>query len=373
MPDSLNVLEWTYLGNPVTAWLIAVAAFAGTIAIVLLARRYLFTRFEDHAARTATRVDDAIVEILRRTGFFLALVLAVAIAVHLLLVEPVILSRVRRVVLLALLVQAGLWGNGLFDVWIERYTRERITVDAGSVTTIRALLLLAKLLLWSVLLLLAMANVFDVNISALLTGLGIGGIAVALAVQNILGDLFASLSIVLDKPFVVGDFIIVDGLPGTVEDIGLKTTRVRALSGEQLIFSNTDLLKARIRNFKRMSERRIVFSVGIEYGTPVAKVEQVPQMIRDIITRTPNTRLDRSHFFSYGDSSLVIETAYFVLSPEYVTYMDIQQSINLEIARRFEALGINFAFPTRTVIVRQEQVAAAARTLLTDGVDAPGR
>ncbi len=354
MPDSLNVLEWTYLSNTVSVWLLALGAFAATIAIVLLVRRYLFTRLEAHALRTTNRIDDVIVEILRRTGFFLALVLAIALAVHLLAVDPVILTRIRRVVLLALLIQVGLWGNGLFDVWAERYTRERLAVDAGSVTTIKALILLAKLLLWSVLLLMALANVFNVNITALITGLGIGGIAVALAVQNILGDLFASLSIVLDKPFVVGDFIIVDNLPGTVEDIGLKTTRVRALSGEQLIFSNTDLLKARIRNFKRMSERRILFSIGIEYGTPIALVEQVPMIIRELVDATPNTRLDRTHFASYGDSALLFETVYYVLSSEYGMYMDIQQSLNFGIARRFEALGISFAFPTRTVILKHE-------------------
>lgn len=190
-----------------------------------------------------------------------------------------------------------------------------------------------------------------VNITGLVAGLGIGGIAVALAVQNILGDLLASLSIVLDKPFVIGDFIVVDSLSGTIEHIGLKTTRIRSLSGEQLIFSNNDLLKTRIRNYKRMSERRIVFSFGIIYQTPTEKLKNVNKIVRDIIEKTENARFDRVHFKEYGDSSLNFEVVYFVIDPDYNIYMDVQESINLEIFRQFGEEGIEFAYPTQTLYV----------------------
>jgi small-conductance mechanosensitive channel len=197
-------------------------------------------------------------------------------------------------------------------------------------------------------------NIPGVEITALVASLGIGGIAVALAVQNILSDLFASLSIVLDKPFVIGDFIIVDNCLGTVEHIGLKTTRLRSLSGEQLVFSNNDLLKSRVRNYKRMAERRVVFSVGVTYQTPLEKLERIPTLIRDTIEAQPAVRFDRAHFQGYGDFALNFEVVYYVLDPDYNRYMDIQQGINLGIYSSFAEEGIEFAYPTRTLYIAGE-------------------
>ena len=178
--------------------------------------------------------------------------------------------------------------------------------------------------------------------------------AVALAVQNILGDLFASLSIVLDKPFVLGDFLIVDEHLGTVEYIGLKSTRLRSLWGEQIVFSNADLLKSRLRNFGRMFERRIVFPVGVTYQTPRDKLEAIPGIIREAIQAQEKTRFDRSHFKEFGDFSINFESVYYVLVPDYNLYMDIQQAINLQIHKRFEEEGIEFAYPTQTLFVVRE-------------------
>jgi len=201
-------------------------------------------------------------------------------------------------------------------------------------------------------LLMALEN-FGVNITTFITGLGVGGVAVALAVQNILGDLFASLSIVLDKPFVIGDSLAVGEFQGTVEHVGLKTTRLRSLGGEQLIFSNGELTKSRMRNYGRMAERRVVFKIGVTYDTPREKLAQIPAWIKQIITEQPQTRVDRSHFAAYGDFALTFETVYYVLSPDYNTYMDIQQTINLKIHERFEKEGIEFAFPTQTLILER--------------------
>jgi len=184
--------------------------------------------------------------------------------------------------------------------------------------------------------------------------LGIGGIAVALALQNILGDLFASLSITFDKPFVIGDFIVVDDFEGDVEDIGLKSTRVRSLSGEELIFSNTDLLNSRIRNYKRLEKRRISFIIGVIYGTPVEKLKKIPSIIEDIITPIENADFERAHLKTLGDYSLDYSVVYYVLQQEYATYMDIQQVINLEIYQRFEEEGIEFAYPTQTIMLESE-------------------
>jgi small-conductance mechanosensitive channel len=200
-----------------------------------------------------------------------------------------------------------------------------------------------------------------IEVTALIAGLGIGGIAVALATQNILGDLFASLLIVLDKPFVLGDFIVVGDFVGHVEKIGLKTTRLRSLSGEQLVVSNNDLLQSRLRNFKRMIERRVLFTVGVTYDTPLEKLAAVPGMIREIIESQPDVRFDRSHFKEFGSYSLNFETVYFVLSPEFGRYMDRQQAINLAIYDRFAQNEIKFAYPTQTLFLEQPTPASELR------------
>ncbi len=207
-----------------------------------------------------------------------------------------------------------------------------------------------RLVIWSLAFVVLLSNL-GVDVTALVAGLGIGGVAVAFALQNILSDLFASLSIVLDRPFEVGDFIIVGDVQGNVEHIGVKTTKIRSLSGEQILLANSDLLGSRIRNFKRMRERRVVFNVGIVYETPREKVAQVPTWIKDIILTDPLARYDRAHFRSFGDFSLNIEVVYFVLSAEFLIYMETQQSMNLKIMDKFAAEGVEFAYPTQVVHV----------------------
>ena len=252
------------------------------------------------------------------------------------------------------LIQAGLLGSRGIELWLNRYRSRKLEVDAASVTTFGAVAFIGRILMWAIIVLVALANM-GVDVTALVAGLGVGGIAVALAVQNVLGDLFASFSIVLDKPFVIGDFIIVGDHLGTVEHVGLKTTRIRSLSGEQLVFSNTDLLGSRIRNFKRMYERRVVFALGVVYQTPAKLLEKIPSMLRQIVESREQVRFDRAHFKDFGPHSLNFEIVYWVLTPDYTIYMDIQQEINLEIYRRFEQEGIDFAYPTQTLHIRQEE------------------
>ena len=262
------------------------------------------------------------------------------------------LTLVGTLLTVALIVQIGEWGNRLITFWMERYRAERLEQDAASVTTAQAVGFVGRLILWSVVGLLLLDN-FGIDVTALIAGVGVAGIAIGLALQNVLGDLFASLSIVVDQPFVVGDFLIIDGYLGAVEHIGLKTTRIRSLGGEQIVFSNADLLSSRIRNYKRMQERRIVFTVGVTYQTPHEQVAAIPDMLRKAVEAESDVRFDRAHFKEYGDSSLVYEVVYYVLSPDYNVYMDRQQAINLTIHRRFQEEGIDFAYPTRTLHVRQ--------------------
>lgn len=260
-----------------------------------------------------------------------------------------------------LVSQIAMWGNRMITVSVERaFERQRETNPAAA-THLMLAGLVGRIVLWSIAVLVTLDNL-GFNITTLMASLGIGGIAVALAVQNILGDIFSSVSIALDKPFVIGDFIVVDNFMGTVEYVGMKTTRLRSLGGEQIVFSNTELLKNRIRNYKRMQERRVAFEFGIAYETPIREVERIPQLVREIVSRDrSDTRFDRAHFKSYGDSALLFEVVYYVLDPDYNKYMDIQQEINLALLRAFRERGIAFAYPTRTL-----HVVPAAEQALAD-------
>lgn len=281
------------------------------------------------------------------------------LAVSLFIASPVvefpdgkIADRVGKLVFTAIILQVAVWADVLIALFLDRYMVRRLATDAASATMMSTLTFLARVAVWSLTVLWILENL-DAHVSTLVAGLGIGGVAVALAAQNVLGDLFASLAIVLDKPFVLGDFIAVEDFLGAVEHIGVKTTRLHSLSGEQLVFSNSDLLKGRIRNYKRMYERRIQFSFGVEYGTSYEKMTAVPGMIRDAIAAAGSTRFDRAHFKSFGDSALVFEAVYYVLSPDYNLYMDIQQAINLALLKRFAEQGVQFAFPTQTLYVHK--------------------
>ncbi|MCI0706690.1 MAG: mechanosensitive ion channel family protein [Ignavibacteriae bacterium] len=349
----LKFLEHVYWGNSVQTWLIAIGIAALSMFVLEILKRVAARRLKAFAETTATDVDDLAADLLERIRFLSFFVVSIYIASFSLKLRESVTDVLGIALVVALLLQGGIWGNSIINYWVARTVKQRMQRDAANATTLTALGYLGKIVLWTVVLLVGLDNM-GVDITALVAGLGVGGIAVALALQNILGDLFASLSIVLDKPFVIGDFIIVDTYMGTVEHIGLKTTRIRSLSGEQVIFSNGDLLKSRVRNFKRMYERRIVFTVGVTYQTPHDKLAEIPKMIRAIIESQRKTRFDRSHFMSYGDSSLVFETVYFVLDADYNIYMDIQQAINLAIFKRFEEENIQFAYPTRTVVIQQD-------------------
>jgi small-conductance mechanosensitive channel len=349
----MTFLEDVYLGNSILTWLIAVGVAILAFLCLLFLRKILRSRLHRLAKATETDLDDLVVDLIKRTKTILLLAIALFIGSFVLSLPERTSAIIARITTLVFLLQAGIWASAILVYLISRNVRQKMVDDPATATTISAMDFLAKMALWSVVLLLALENLgFD--ITALVAGLGVGGIAIALAVQNILSDLFASLSIVLDKPFVIGDFIIVDSLLGTVEHVGLKTTRLRSLSGEQLVFSNADLLRSRIRNYKRMFERRVVFTIGVTYQTPYEKLERIGSMIREIITAEADTRFDRAHFQAYGDSSLNFEVVYFVLKPDYNLYMDIQQRINLALYRKFEEEGIEFAYPTRTLYIQSQ-------------------
>ena len=330
------------------AWLIAAAVVLGLTLLTRLVQHVIVTRVGSWASRTRFRTDDLVVDLVRRISLFFLL----AAYANLSRVSVAVPSGIRTVLhwlfIVACVYQAGVWANGVIEYLLAR-RRADPDYDGGMATTLSALGFGARVLLWSALILLGLQNA-GVNVSAALTGLGIGGIAVALAVQNILSDLFASVAIVLDRPFVIGDFITVGDLSGTVEHIGVKTTRVRSLYGEQLVLANSQLLQSSIKNYKRMQERRVTFGFGVTYDTPRGVVARIPAMVRAAVEHQPDVRFDRAHFKGFGDSALNFEIVFYVLSAEFNRYMDIQQAINLEIMEQFEREEIEFAFPTRTLL-----------------------
>jgi len=349
----MDFLEDIVLGNPIKQWLVAVGIVLFGVALLYALRSIVLGRLQKIAAKTTTDFSDIVVRMLRKTHFFFFLILVLYVATFFLTLPENVVGIIEKVVIVVILLQGARWGNATIAYWVDRTTKKRMQEDASSATTMSALGFVGKLALWAVVLLLTLDNL-GINITALVASATVGGIAVALAVQNILGDLFASLSIVLDKPFVMGDFVIVDQYLGTVEHIGLKTTRIRSLSGEQIVFANSDLLNSRIRNYKRMFERRIVFTFGVPYQTPTGKLEAIPGMVKSILESQNEVRFDRAHFKEFGDFSLNFEVVYYVKQADYNLYMNIQQAVNLELCRKFEEQGIEFAYPTQTLFVNQQ-------------------
>jgi small-conductance mechanosensitive channel len=347
----MYLLEWLdneILGNTLLAWASGFALIFVAWIVLGIARRVLRKRLTELGERRGFKPLQIAGHTVAQTKGWFLLVAAVAIGSRVLVFPPSAQSLLAVTLTIGLLVQVGLWATAALDIALRLRRELQMQQHPEAVAAMDVLGFVIRLVVWTIVILVILDNL-GIEITALIAGLGIGGVAVALATQNILGDLFASLSIVLDKPFVVGDFLSIGEFLGNVEKVGIKTTRVRSLSGEQLIFSNNDLLNSRIRNFGRMFQRRVVFSVGVTYETPAEKLRRIPAIIREAVEAHEKVRFDRAHFQKYGDFALIFETVYFVLSPDYNHYMDIQQDVNLRIFDRFSEEGIDFAYPTQTI------------------------
>ncbi len=357
----MDFLQWpaygtiVYNGITFLHLVITVAIAIAIFAVLEVAKKLLLKYMSGLSVTRAGEIYNVAKELIERTRPWVLLVLSFYAASFNLVLPHNTGLVVKTAALITFLIQAGIWGNHAITFWLENYKKKKLREDAVGVTMVSALAFFVRVIVWAVIVLIVLDH-FGVNITALVAGLGVGGIAVALAVQNILKDVFASLSIVLDKPFVIGDFIVVDNYMGTIEDIGLKTTRVRSLTGEQLVFPNSNLLESRIKNFRDQRERRVVFLIGVVYQTTREQVRAIPGMIKEIIEAQENTRFERSHFNQFGDSALGFETVYWMTVSDYNVYMDTQQKIYLEIMDRFEKEGIEFAYPTRTLFFKKEEV-----------------
>ncbi len=336
-----------FLGNTLLQYLWTLLLILGGFLAIRLIIYWVLRHLQRIAKKTTTTLDDFIVGVLKKIGLPLAYVGVIYLGLNTLNLSPS-LKKVLDIVGMSILVIY----SARFLVMLVVYGFEVYSKSKGQDITLerslRGMLKVVKVIIWGLALIFFLDNM-GFKISTVIAGLGIGGVAVALAAQTILKDLFSYFSIIFDRPFEVGDFVIIDEYLGTVEYIGIKTTRIRSLSGEQLIFSNTDLTDSRVRNYKRMQKRRVVFRLGVVYSTPLEKLKQIPVIIEDVIKNVKDTIFDRAHFFSYGDFSLIFEVVYYVLGSDYNKYMDIQQEINLAIKEEFEKRNIEFAFPTQTL------------------------
>ena len=333
------MLDQSVYGNTIFEWLIA-AGFALVAGAALVALRALILqRLSAHDPKAQRHAAANMRAVFEGTRPWFLIMVAVFIGAQIVELPRKADRLVDHVTIIAMIAQTAVWVSLAIRHWLARQVAAKRETDAGAATTVAVLGFFAQLALWSLVVLLALENL-GFNITTLLAGLGIGGIAMALAAQGILGDIFASMTIALDRPFAIGDFITVDNVMGTVEHVGLKTTRLRSISGEQIIMANTDLLKSRVRNFKRLTERRVEFTIGVSYDVPAAKLALIPTIMRDAIGDQPTTRFDRAHFKQYGENALIFEAAFYFSDPNYNRYMDAQQAINLAIYGRLQQEGI---------------------------------
>ncbi len=357
----MHISEWflttLLLGVPMSQWALATAAALAAYLVMHSALRLARGRIRLNAETDATvrglgQVRPTLAQMLDATNGLLLGVASVLVGLSLLDLPARWSDRIAQLWYVTVALQLALWGARLIDVLMQRQLMRHAAPGSSPQATVSSTLIGWGLntALWAVVALAVLSNL-GFNITAFVASLGIGGIAIALAAQNILGDLFASIAIALDKPFEVGDSINNGSVNGTVEHVGMKTTRLRSPSGEQIVVSNTELLKGSLRNFKRMSTRRIEFTVGVSYDTTPEQAAAIPAVIRRVVEAQPDLVFDRAHFARLGESSLDYVVVYIMQTANYGQYMDNQQAINIGLMREFAALGVEFAFPTRTVVL----------------------
>lgn len=350
-----DFFQQTYFQNRVIDYIIVIAIFILLLISIKIIKSILFKLLKTWAKKTTTKIDDKFVKAFeQKIKPFLNL--SYFGAFYISIKQLTIDSHIERFFNIFIIILLTFFGiqfllsitiYGLETYWVKKEK------DQAKKQALKGIITVIKIIVWGIFLIILLDNL-GIKISALVAGLGIGGIAIALAAQSVLGDLFSYFIIFFDRPFEIGDFIIIGDFLGTVEDIGIKTTRLRSLGGEELIFSNQDLTNSRVRNYKRMNRRRIVFKFGVIYQTTLTQLKKIPQIVEEIITQIPEATFDRAHFASYADFSLNFEVVYYINNSDYKKYMDIQQEINFQLKEIFEKQKIEFAYPTQTVFLTNE-------------------
>ncbi len=341
--------EHVYFGNTLLQYLIFLAVLAVGLFCVHITGRIAARRLRAWSEKrenvTADFISAGIHKYVLPTAYFLV----VYLVAHILTLS----APLNQALGYALALMATYLGAAFLSKLVALFLRKATANGGSSDEAIKWMAGIARAGIWIVAAILLLDNI-GVKINTLVTGLGIGGIAIAFAAQNILTDIFCFFTIIFDKPFVIGDFIVAGENMGTVEHIGLKTTRLRALSGEQLVVSNTDLTSARVSNYKTMTRRRVVTTIGVTYDTPPETMRQIPGVVEGILGEIEDATFNRTHFSAYGPYSLNIEIVYYVESADYVRYMDVNQTINLRLMEEFSKLGVEFAYPTQKLFVERE-------------------
>ena len=340
--------------NLVTSEIIASIIVFSIVAIVGWASYYIFSKyFSAWARKTQTTLDDAILHNVRSIAIILIIVLGSFYALTSLTFTAsysfyiCAIFTVVSILLVAFAITRVT--NVLADWYVQRKMKQSVSTNNHLIFILKKIIQLVVL----VAALLVILGMLGIDLSGIVVGLGVGGIAIALAVQSTLSDVFSAFSIYFDRPFEIGDFIIVGDQAGTVTNIGMRSTRVKLLQGEELVMSNKELTSTQIRNFKKLEKRRVVFQFGVVYSTPIEKLKKIPILVTEIIKKEEFADLDRIHFCEFGDFSLKFEVVYYVVVGDYYKYMDTQQSIYFAIKEVFEKEGIEMAFPTQTIFIEK--------------------
>ncbi|MEA3493751.1 MAG: mechanosensitive ion channel family protein [Candidatus Margulisiibacteriota bacterium] len=343
-----SIMRQQYFANSLIAYAVALLTFVGLLILAWIFKNIVVSILKRIAQKTISDFDDFLVSLFEKIESFFYIFIAFYLAANTLLLSLKV-GRVLNTLLVAVLVYKTIRvAQDIIAFSLEKFYFRAGEKDEKSAASLKSILVVINWILWATGGVFVLDNM-GLHISTLVAGLGIGGVAIALAAQTVLGDLFSSFAILIDKPFKVGDFIIIGDYLGAVEHIGIKTTRIRSLSGELLVFSNSDLTNSRIRNYRLMEKRRVVFKFGVIYQTTLEQLKSIPPMISEIVDNIDRASLDRAHFFSYGNSSLDFEVVYYIQGNDYNLYMDIQQEINLKIFEKFKEKGIEFAYPTQTL------------------------
>lgn len=345
-------LAWSVLDNTGMAWATAIGAFIATWIVVWIFKKVILSGLKNIAKKTESKYDDIVVSFIDKIKTPFYFVVALYVGSSFLVLPEMIATVIYFAVVVGVVYYAVKGLQSIVSLAKDFIVEQRKKEGESDVALLNIIESAINLVLWVLAALLILGNLgFD--ITALVAGLGIGGLAVAIAAQAVLKDVLAAFTIFFDKPFKVGDFIVVGGDSGTIKSIGIKSTRIQTLQGQELVISNQELTSSRVNNYKRMSKRRVPFNFGVLYETPVSKVRRIPKMVKEIIDSIDKCKADRVHFKSFGDSSLDFEVVYYIDSSDYTVYMDAQQKINLMIAERFEKEKIEFAYPTRTVYLKE--------------------
>lgn len=344
-----ELLSRRFLQNQISDYIISIALFLFLVGVLYVINKFIAKYLKKISEKTAAAIDDFFVSVVSKIIIPLSFYGVFYLSVSNLVMPAVIRRGIDILGTAAIIFFLAHFLTMFVTYGIKIYLSKRsengvLRKSLGEVSKT------ISVLIWGVSVIFFLDNV-GFQVSAVIAGLGIGGIAVALAAQALLKDLFSYFAIMLDRPFELGDFIVIDDYLGTVEHIGIKTTRIRSLGGEQVIFSNTDLTDSRLRNYKRMEKRRVVFTFGVTYETSARQLREIPVIVKGIINNIKDTVFERAHFFSFGDSSLIFEIVYYVVGSDYNKYMDIQQEVNLNIKEELGEKGIEFAYPTQTIFL----------------------